>query len=68
MTDMTHVKRTLRFGLASVALAAAGLAIGAYGGGRSGAVDRPAATASLPATNCTVPPPGVVVADWCPPK
>jgi hypothetical protein len=65
MTPVTGLKRMVRFGLASLALAAGGLAVGAYGGGR-GASDRPPAPASLPATNCTAPPPGVTPADWCP--
>ena len=66
MRDMAHLKRIVRLSLVSLALATAGLAIGAYGGSASGAADRPPATASLSALNCTVAPPGVSVADWCP--
>lgn len=62
---MTQLKRIVRFSLASLALATAGLAIGAYRGGARG-VDRPPASASLPALNCTAAPPGVSTADWCP--
>jgi hypothetical protein len=63
---MSHLRGIVRFSLASLALAVAGLAIGAYGGGASGPADRPPATASLPAVNCSAPPTGVSAADWCP--
>lgn len=62
---MTYLKRTVRFAAASLGLAVVGLGIGAYTGG-AGADERPPATASLRAANCTLPPAGVAVADWCP--
>jgi|GEM_PF-4307685 len=65
MSAMTRLKRIVRLSLASLALATAGLAIGAYGGG-AGGVDRPPAPASRPALNCTAAPAGVSPADWCP--
>jgi len=67
MSAMTRLKRIVRLSLTALALATAGLAIGAYRGGASGA-DRPPApaSASLPALNCTAAPPGVSAADWCP--
>jgi len=64
---MTQMKRFVRFGAASLAMAVAGLGLGAFFGGGAGAAgERPPATSSLPAANCTVAPPGVSAADWCP--
>lgn len=63
---MTYLKRTVRFAVVSLSLAVAGLGIGAYTGGASGADERPPATASLRAANCTPPPAGVAAGDWCP--
>jgi len=63
---VSYLKRIAVMSLASLGLATAGLVIGAYSGGASGVTDgSPAVTAS--ALNCTLPPPGVPAADWCPP-
>jgi hypothetical protein len=63
---MTHLKRIVRFACASLGLAVVGLGIGAYHGGAGAVDERPPVTASLQAANCTAPPAGVAVADWCP--
>jgi len=66
--NVSYLKRIAVMSLASLGLATAGLVIGAYSGGASGVTDgSPAVTASAPALNCTLPPPGVPAADWCPP-
>jgi hypothetical protein len=66
---MSQLKRMVGLCLVSAGLAMAGLAVGAFTG-RAGSADLtpPAAnaSASVPAVNCTLPPPaGVSVAAWC---
>jgi len=64
---MVRLKRIGGMTLATLGLATAALTIGAYSGGAGGAHEaKPPVTTALPSVNCTAPPPGVAVADWCP--